>query len=63
MHSLVDDYRRLAYSEVLPDEKGTDLRGVPGPRGGLLRRAWHRPGSRELMTDNAWAYKQSLREV
>ena len=26
VHSLVDDHSRLAYSEVLPDEKGTDLR-------------------------------------
>ena len=29
MHSLVDDDSRLAYSEILPDEKGADLSGVP----------------------------------
>ena len=43
VHSLVDDHSRLAYSEILPDEKGADLRGVPHPRRGLLRRPRHRP--------------------
>jgi len=42
VHSLVDDHSRLAYSEVLPDEKGVNLRGIPRPRGGVLRRARHR---------------------
>lgn len=27
MHSLVDDHSRLAYSEVLADEKGTTCAG------------------------------------
>jgi transposase InsO family protein len=62
VHSLVDDHSRLAYSEVLPDEKGATCAE-------FLRRAAayfaahgitriHR-----VMTDNAWAYKYSLRTV
>ena len=31
VHSLVDDHSRLAYSEILPDEKGPTCAGVPGP--------------------------------
>ena len=27
VHSLVDDHSRLAYSEILPDEKGTTCAG------------------------------------
>ncbi len=38
---LVDDHSRLAYTEILPDEKGTDLRSVPAPRSRLLRRSRH----------------------
>lgn len=62
VHSLVDDHSRLAYSEVLPDEKGPTCAG-------FLRRAAdyfaaHGIGRIErVMTDNAWAYKYSLREV
>ena len=41
VHSLVDDHIRLAYSEVLPDEKGADQRRVPRPRDRLLRRPRH----------------------
>jgi transposase InsO family protein len=62
VHCLVDDHSRLAYAEVLPDEKGPTCAA-------FLRRAVgyftahgithiHR-----LMTDNAWAYRWSLREV
>jgi hypothetical protein len=37
MHSMVDDRSRLAYSEILPDEKGATVRsgaggGDPSPR-------------------------------
>jgi transposase InsO family protein len=62
VHSLVDDYSRLAYSEVLPDEKGTTCAG-------FLARAIdyftaHGISRIErLMTDNAWAYRYSLRSV
>jgi transposase InsO family protein len=62
VHSLVDDHSRLAYSEVLPDEKGATCAA-------FLDRAidyFARHGITQidqLMTDNAWAYKWSLREL
>ena len=40
---LVDDHSRLAYSEILPDEKGPTCAGVPAPGRRLLRRPRHRP--------------------
>jgi transposase InsO family protein len=62
VHSLVDDHSRLAYSEVLPDEKGPTCAGF------LQRAAAYFAGHgisriERVMTDNAWAYKYSLREV
>ena len=62
VHSLVDDYSRLAYSEVLPDEKGTTCAGF------LTRAAAYFASHgitriERVMTDNAWAYRYSLREV
>jgi transposase InsO family protein len=62
VHSLVDDHSRLAYSEVLPDEKGTTCAGF------LTRAAAYFAGHgidqiERVMTDNAWAYKYSLRGV
>ena len=62
IHSLVDDRSRLAYSEVLPDEKGATCAG-------FLERAIDYFAAHgitrieRLMTDNAWAYRWSLREV
>jgi transposase InsO family protein len=62
VHSLVDDCSRLAYSEILPDEKGLTCAA-------FLRRAaeyFHRHGIvtiERVMTDNAWAYRYSLGEV
>ena len=62
VHSLVDDHTRLAYSEILPDEKGTTCAG-------FLQRAIAYFASHgitaieRLMTDNAWAYRYSLREI
>lgn len=62
VHSVVDDHSRLAYSEILPDEKGTTCAG-------FLRRAAdyfaiHGITQIErIMTDNAWAYRKSLREI
>ena len=62
VHSLVDDHSRLAYSEILPDEKGTTCAAF------LTRAidyfAAHGIARIErLMTDNAWAYRWSLREI
>jgi transposase InsO family protein len=58
VHSLVDDHSRLAYSEILPDEKGTTCAGF------LLRAAGYFarhgiPRIERLMTDNAFAYRHS----
>lgn len=62
VHSLVDDHSRLAYSEILPDEKGTTCAA-------FLARAVDYFAAHgitqieRLMTDNAWAYRYSLREL
>jgi transposase InsO family protein len=62
VHSLVDDHSRLAYSEALPDEKGPTCAA-------FLTRALDYFAEHgitrieRLMTDNAWAYKYSLRKV
>jgi transposase InsO family protein len=58
IHSLVDDHCRLAYSEVLPDEKGSTCAGF------LLRAAEYFAAHgitqiREVMTDNHWSYAKS----
>lgn len=62
VHSMVDDYSRLAYSEILPDEKGPTCAA-------FLQRAiayfatFGISRIERLMTDNAWSYRWSLREV
>lgn len=62
VHALVDDHSRLAYAEVLPDERGTTCAA-------FLERAidhFARHGItriERLLTDNAWAYRYSLRQV
>lgn len=58
VHSLVDDHSRLAYSEILPDEKGATCAA-------FLRRAAAYFAAmgitriERLMTDNAFAYRHS----
>ena len=58
VHSLVDDHSRLAYSEILPDEKGQTCAA-------FLRRAAAYfaakgiPRIQRVMTDNAFAYRHS----
>jgi transposase InsO family protein len=62
VHSVVDDHSRLAYSEILPDEKGPTCAR-------FLQRAaayFHAHGITDIqrvMTDNAWAYRWSIRDV
>lgn len=62
VHSLVDDHSRLAYSELLTDEKGTTCEA-------FLDRAINYFADHgitrieRLMTDNAWAYRYSLRDI
>jgi transposase InsO family protein len=59
VHSLVDDHSRLAYSEILPDEKGPTCAGF------LIRAAKYFAAHgitriERVMTDNAFAYRYSL---
>jgi len=62
VHSVVDDASRLAYSEALPDEKGPTCAAFLSRA--LAYMAGHGiTGVERLMTDNAWAYRWSLRDV
>jgi transposase InsO family protein len=62
VHSLVDDHSRLAYCEILPDEKGPTCAAFLDRA--LSYFAEHGiPRIERLMTDNAWAYRWSLRET
>jgi len=62
VHSLIDDHSRLAYSEVLPDERGTTCAGFLTRAAGYF--ADHGiTNIQRLMTDNAWAYQHSLKAV
>ena len=56
VHTAIDDYTRLAYSEVLSDEKDLTCAG-------FLHRAWawfadHDVRVRRLLTDNAMVYRR-----
>jgi transposase InsO family protein len=62
VHSMVDDHSRLAYSEILPDEKGITCAGFVA-RAATYFAAHGIPRIERIMTDNAWAYRWSLRAV
>jgi transposase InsO family protein len=62
VHTLVDDHSRLAYSEVLPDEKGPTCAAFLG-RAVAYFTAHGITAIERLMTDNAWAYRWSLRGI
>jgi len=62
VHSLVDDHSRLAYSEVLPDEKGTTCADFLA-RAAAYFAAHGITRIQRIMTDNALAYRWSLRAV
>ena len=62
VHSLVDDHSRLAYSEILADEKGPTCAAFLSRAIGYFA-AHGIPTIERLMTDNAWAYRWSLREL
>jgi transposase InsO family protein len=62
VHSLVDDHSRLAYSEILPDEKGVTCAGFLARAAAYFRDHGIEHIER-VMTDNAWAYRYSLREI
>jgi transposase InsO family protein len=62
IHSLVDDHSRLAYCEILPDEKGPTCAGfLTRAAAYFAAHGIHR--IERIMTDNAWAYRWSLRQV
>jgi len=62
VHSLVDDHSRLAYSEIHPDEKGPTCAAFLDRAIDYLA-AHSITNIERLMTDNAWAYRYSLREL
>ena len=58
VHSLVDDHSRLAYSEILPDEKGPTCAAFL-ERAAAYFAAKSIPCIERVMTDNAFAYRYS----
>ena len=58
VHSLVDDHSRLAYSEVLPDEKGTTCADFLTRAAAAFRAAGIERIDR-VLTDNAMSYRKS----
>lgn len=62
VHSMVDDHSRLAYCEILPDEKGPTCAGFVA-RAAAYFAAHGITRIERIMTDNAWAYRYSLRAV
>src|SRR3712207_6676943 len=62
VHSLVDDHSRLAYSEILPDEKGTTCAAFLA-RAAAYFAAHGIDRIERVMTDNAWAYQHSIKGV
>jgi transposase InsO family protein len=62
VHSLVDDHSRLAYSEILADEKGPTCAAFLD-RALTYFTAHGITHVEQLMTDNAWAYRYSLRDL
>jgi len=62
-HAIVDDYSRLAYVELHPDEKAATVTGFL--ERALVFFAEHEIVAQRLMTDNAWSYvkNRSLRQL
>jgi transposase InsO family protein len=62
-HAIVDDHSRLAYVELLPDEKAATVTAFVTRA--LTFFEGHGIVARRLMTDNAWSYthNRSLREL
>jgi transposase InsO family protein len=58
VHSLVDDHSRLAYCEILPDEKGVTCAGFLGRAAAYFAEKGIGRIER-VMTDNAFAYRHS----
>lgn len=58
VHAAIDDYTRLAYAEILPDEKGTTAAAFLLRAAGFFRAKGIRKIER-ILTDNAFAYRKS----
>jgi transposase InsO family protein len=58
VHAAVDDHSRLAYAEVLADEKGDTCAGFLARAAEFYTR--HGITIRQVMSDNAWNYRRSL---
>jgi transposase InsO family protein len=58
VHALVDDYTRLAYAEVLPDERGETAAGFLIRAAGYFAAAGI-PTIERVLSDNAMAYRRS----
>jgi transposase InsO family protein/transposase len=61
VHVAIDDCTRLAYAEVLPDEKTTTVIGFLGRAVAFYRR--HGITVERLMTDNGSAYRSTLHAI
>jgi transposase InsO family protein len=57
VHAVVDDHSRLAYAEVLPDERAVTV--VAFTERALAFFARHGIVAKRVMTDNAWCYTHS----
>jgi transposase InsO family protein len=57
VHAAVDDHSRLAYVEVLADERGASCAGFLRRAAGFF--ATHGISVRRVLTDNAFAYRHS----
>ena len=58
IHAMVDDHSRLAYAEVLPDEKASTCAGFL-TRAAAAFDAAGVAAIRRVLTDNAWSYRRS----
>ena len=56
-HAIVDDYSRLAYAEIHPDQKAATVAAFL--ERALAFYASHGIAAKRLMTDNAWIYVRS----
>lgn len=61
MHIAIDDATRLAYAEVLPDEKATTA--IAFLRRALVFFKRHGMEVQELLTDNGSAYKSAMHSL
>lgn len=58
IHSAVDDYSRLAYSEICSDERGDTAAAFWGRAAAFF--AAHGIAVQRVLTDNAFAYRHSM---